>query len=139
MSASVELSRTGRALHYPTVPLNDLEVAADYEPRLRRAGLDSMKALFAPNLGESMSKPGLSEWSERIRLSFEVGGEARSLFLKRFRHPPRSDRDAVRASGSGIGIARTDRLPGLAIRRFRLTPPPLSCGKAAISVPTRNG
>ncbi len=52
-----------------TVRLNDLIVTAGYEDVLRANKLDSLEAVFVASGGESLTKPGLSPWRDRIRLT----------------------------------------------------------------------
>ena len=84
-----------------TGSLNDLTVVAGYEDLLRANGLGSLEALFAASHGESLQKPGLDAWRERIRLTVKDDGRQRLLYLKRFRDPPPRARREVRRSGSG--------------------------------------
>lgn len=81
--------------------LNDLTVKAGKEELLRANHLDSLNALFAVSHGDSLHKPGLDSWRERIRLAFEHEGVKHTLYLKRFRSPPGRTRRDVRRSGSG--------------------------------------
>ncbi len=82
-------------------PPNDLTIAAGYEETLVANGLDSLDALFEVAHGESLGKPDLSPWRERLRLTWEVSGERRTFYLKRFRDAPRAARREVRRSGTG--------------------------------------
>lgn len=98
-----------------TARLNDLAVAAGYEDILRLNGLTSLDAMFAVAEGELLSKPGLSSWRERVRLTLAVtdASEAGRLagdaappsamvtYLKRYRSPPREAVRGVRRSGTG--------------------------------------
>ncbi len=83
------------------IALNDLTVAPGYENVLRANGLDSLEALFTASGAKLLSKPGLSSWRERLRLTLDVGGERRTFYLKRFRGPPLRVRRDVRRSGGG--------------------------------------
>ena len=87
--------------HAALTRLNDLTVATGYEELLRANHLDTLDALFACTGGESLAKPGLSSWRERIRLPLQKATEPRTLYLKRFRNPPMTARREVRRSGSG--------------------------------------
>ncbi|UCC29585.1 MAG: hypothetical protein JSU86_15445 [Phycisphaerales bacterium] len=80
---------------------DNLLIAAGYEELLCANGLDSLEGLFNVTNAESLSKPGLATWRERLRLTVEAGGEQCTLYLKRFSDPPLSARRAVRRSGSG--------------------------------------
>ena len=103
-----------------TVRLNDLTVRAGYEDVLRASGLDSLDAMFAVSNGESLNKPGLSSWRERIRLTLATepqaflpmrrdpnanSGWGGIVYLKRFANPPRRASREVRRSGSGASSA----------------------------------
>lgn len=83
------------------VVLNDLTVDAAYEALLRRCGLDSLDALFAVREAESLAKPGLDTWRERLRLRLPCEEGERVLYLKRFHQPPASARRAVRRARIG--------------------------------------
>lgn len=80
--------------------INDLQVVSRYAALLPRNNLDSLDALFAVR-GESLAKPGLATWRERIRLTLDDRGQTSTLYLKRFRRPPAAARREVRSSGSG--------------------------------------
>ncbi len=82
----------------PVVVLNDLSVAAPYRDALVKAGLDSLDALFAVR-GESLDKPGLDRWRQRIRLTLDVNGEMQAFYLKRFDRPPKKVQREVRRCG----------------------------------------
>ncbi len=58
-------------------------VAADYADLLRRNGLDEPLALLSAT-GESLAKPGLHAWRERLRLRLREDGRERDFYLKRF-------------------------------------------------------
>ncbi|UCE61436.1 MAG: phosphotransferase [Phycisphaerales bacterium] len=93
-----------------TVQLNDLTVAAEHEGLLRANDVDSLDALFAVSDGESLTKPGLGSWRERIRLVLSDGEASRTFYLKRFTEPPTAVRRAVRRSGSGASsVAGAER------------------------------
>ena len=85
----------------PVVGCNGLVVAAGYEAVLRANKLDSLEALFRWAGAESLGKPGLSPWRERLRLKVEYRGERYTLYLKRFVDPPWRARRRLRASGTG--------------------------------------
>lgn len=76
-------------------------VAPEYAGLLESAGLDSRDALFNYSQGESLTKPGLAAWRERIRLTLTDGGPTQTLYMKRFTHPPASARREVRRCGNG--------------------------------------
>ena len=80
--------------------LNDLTVVSGYEPVLADHALGSLDDLFAVRNDQTLSKPGLEPWRERLRLVLQVGGRERVFYLKRFLRPPRSVRRAVSRSGS---------------------------------------
>ena len=84
-----------------TVRINDLTVAAAYAQLLRDNGLCSLDTLCTESLGESLHKPGLDAWRERLRLTLTHPSGPQAVFLKRFFHPPSRVRQAVRASGTG--------------------------------------
>jgi hypothetical protein len=81
--------------------VGDLTVAAAYEALLRTHGLDSLDALFAYASGQRLDKLGLDPWRERLRLTLREGEGERVFYLKRFLHPPRAARRAMRRSGTG--------------------------------------
>ncbi len=82
--------------------LNDLQIVGEHEELLRENGLDSLVALLArPPKDETLHKPGLAPWRERLRLTLSSEGRRRTFYLKRFRNPPRSSRREVRRSGTG--------------------------------------
>lgn len=83
--------------------INDLIAMPDQVQWLRARGLDSLDALFDVSDAESLSKPGLGVWRERLRLSLPVKGEPRAFYLKRFSRPPLRVHREVRQSGSGAG------------------------------------
>jgi len=80
---------------------NDLTIAATYEELLRKHGLDSLDALFAYTSGQRLDKLGLDPWRERWRLALRDGERERVFYLKRFLHPPRAARRAMRRSSTG--------------------------------------
>ena len=82
------------------VLLNDLNVVAPHEALLRANHLDSLEALFTIARGESLGKPGLDRWRERIKLVLSHDGVKSTCFLKRFTSPPRRARREVGRSGS---------------------------------------
>lgn len=103
------MSETVHPLVTPVVELNDLKVAAEFRGVLTANGLDSLDALFSYSDGESLSKPGLSPWRERRRLTLDDRGHRHTFYLKRFRHPPWTARRDARCSGSGArSIAGTE-------------------------------
>ncbi len=77
----------------------DFCVADGFAGVLSANGIDSLDALFRFPNDESLSKPGLSRWRERLRLVL-MGGE-RVFYLKRFSNPPRSARREVTRSRTG--------------------------------------
>jgi len=79
----------------------DLAITAGYAEILLANSLDSLDALFEVAQGETLSKPDLSLWRERLRLTLDVSGERRTFYLKRFHCPPREARREVRRSGTG--------------------------------------
>ncbi len=83
------------------VSLNDLTVVAGNEELLQANGLDSLDALFVPEPGEALDKPGLESWRERFRLTLEGVGAGRTAYLKRFRDPPPAARREVRRAANG--------------------------------------
>lgn len=85
------------------VQLNDLIVDAGAAAFLREAGLDSLDALFQARDAESLDKPGLSKWRERLRLRVEDASGSRVLYLKRFKNPPNSVKRDIRRADNGAG------------------------------------
>jgi hypothetical protein len=77
----------------------DLCVSDGFAEVLSANGIDSLDALFRFRNDESLSKPGLSRWRERLRLVL-MGGE-RVFYLKRFSNPPRSARREIMRSRTG--------------------------------------
>lgn len=77
------------------VSVNDLWVVSGYEDMLAKAGLDSLDALCRAEGGDSLTKPGLANWRERIRLRFD-DRRCDVAYLKRYRDPPRSAGAAAR-------------------------------------------
>ncbi len=71
-----------------------------------KAGLDSLDALFAVH-GESLGKPGLDQWRQRIRLTLDVNGETQTFYLKRFDRPPKKIQREVRKCGVQSGDVAT--------------------------------
>ncbi len=90
---------TGRAGDREVVTRNDLTMVSSYEAILRANHLDSLDALFGPLDAESLSKPGLSRWRERLRLTLTADSGPRTFYLKRFRDPPLSAGRELRRSG----------------------------------------
>ncbi len=96
------MSATKRASVNPTVARHrELTIADGHEDLLVANGLDSLDALFSLSNAESLSKPGLDAWRERLRLTLDRDGERRTFYLKRFRDPPPSARREVQRSGTG--------------------------------------
>ena len=88
---------------------NDLMIASAYEDVLRAGGLDSLDALFAVSEADRLSKPGLANWRERLRLTLDVRGKQETFYLKRFSNPPASTQREIRRSGSGASsVAGTE-------------------------------
>jgi hypothetical protein len=82
-------------------PLGDLLVVASFKPLLLANELGSLEALFAISSGESLRKPGLESWRERLRLTLRDVAGTRTVYLKRFTAPPPKVQRAVRASDTG--------------------------------------
>jgi len=78
---------------------NDLLIVPAYEGLLRSNQLDSLDALFSVSDAESLTKPGLGPWRQRLRLTLNVSGSGRTFYLKRFANPPASVRREVRRAG----------------------------------------
>lgn len=78
-----------------------LTVASEYAPLLESAGLNSIESIFNYADGESLNKPGLASWRERIRMTVANGGETHTLYLKRFTEPPAKARREARHCGNG--------------------------------------
>jgi len=88
------------------VRLNDLTVRAAYEPILRKAGLDSIAALFACPGETTFDKPGLGAWRARLRVTVAGDDESRTLYLKRYDHPPvRARREAAHCGIAAHSVA----------------------------------
>ncbi|MBU0719681.1 MAG: hypothetical protein KJ749_15665 [Planctomycetes bacterium] len=83
-------------------PLNDLLVVAGFEDLLRANRLDTLDRLLACTEGESLAKPGLHPWRERIRLTLQDGGRLKVVYLKRFSNPPASARRQMRRSNRAV-------------------------------------
>jgi plasmid stabilization system protein ParE len=83
------------------VMLNDLTIAAPYAQLLRDNGLGSLDDLCTESLGESLHKPGLDTWRERLRLTLTHGSGPQTVYLKRFFHPPARVQRSVRGSDTG--------------------------------------
>lgn len=65
------------------------EIAPGAEGLLARHGLTSLSAVFAFQEGRRLDKPGLEGWRRRLRLTLGTAdGRTRTLYLKRFDHPP---------------------------------------------------
>lgn len=68
---------------------NGLLVSPRWLQPLRRAGLDTLKALEDAGSPAPLAKPGLEPWRERVRIEVEDdSGVSRVLFMKRFIRPP---------------------------------------------------
>ena len=81
------------------VSYNDLLVVRGYEELLRSNRLETLDALFAVSDAESLTKPGLSPWRERLRLTLDMKGTAETFYLKRFTDAPAAVRRELRRSG----------------------------------------
>lgn len=79
--------------------LNDLTIAPEYESWLHDHGLDTLNALFDLHEGESLTKPGLQSWRERIRLTLPHEDGTSTYYMKRFKNPPSSMKREIRRSG----------------------------------------
>ncbi len=79
----------------------DLTIVSGYEEVLLANGLDSLDALFNTSNAESLGKPGLSPWRQRLRLTLNVTGEQRTFYLKRFHNPPPGAGREVKRSRTG--------------------------------------
>lgn len=93
-------ARNSHACH-----LNDLVVAEGSEPLLQHAGLTSLGALFHTQEAESMPKPGLLPWRERLRLHVHHNGEHRVVYLKRYTSPPKGARRDLRRAANARSLA----------------------------------
>jgi len=67
----------------------DLLVVREHIDPLIANGLDSLDAIFAAASGESLVKPRLDPWRERLRLFLEKPGPLEIVYAKRFSNPPR--------------------------------------------------
>lgn len=71
------------------VQSGDLLVDPGVVPLLDRHGLRRLKDVFAAVGGESLRKPALRQYRDRIRLRLEDDeGVTRTFYLKRYRNPP---------------------------------------------------
>lgn len=61
-------------------------VRSDYTGDLESVGLTSLEAVFSFEAGLELNKDNLADY--RNRLQFEIGSPAKTLFLKRYEHPP---------------------------------------------------
>ncbi len=89
-SASRGVTSNNAALK--TADTQSLRVNPKYEALLLRNGLDSLDALFAIPNDQTLGKPGLATWRERIRLTLDDGEKGVVAYLKRYNRPPRSVR-----------------------------------------------
>ncbi len=78
-----------------------LTITSEYAQLLESAGLNSIESIFNYADGESLYKPGLASWRERIRMAVADGGETHTLYLKRFTKPPARARREARHCGNG--------------------------------------
>jgi len=66
-------------------------MAPDHRSLLCRHGLDELESVFAWRAGQRLDKPGLEAWRQRWRIRLSDGETElteRTLYLKRFEHPP---------------------------------------------------
>ena len=81
------------------------EIAEGYESLLSTHGLGSLAAVWECRLGQRLDKPGLEGWRQRWRLRLgDNQGQERTLYLKRFEHPPLR-RQIARWRGSCWGLS----------------------------------
>lgn len=80
---------------------NVLTVTSEYAQLLESAGFNSIESIFNYADGESLNKPGLASWRERIRITVADRGETHTLYLKRFTEPPARARREARHCGNG--------------------------------------
>ena len=87
----------------PSAPQGNayLVFADGYERALHDNGCGSLDELFAIPNDDSLSKPGLDGWRERIRVTLSINGQPRTWYMKRFSRPPAAVRRECRRSGSG--------------------------------------
>ena len=64
-----------------TISVNDIEIDESYHTLFQRHGLDSLDALFRSDIGTLLSKPGLSSWRERVRLTLLDEENREQIFL----------------------------------------------------------
>lgn len=68
-----------------------VHIDGNHRALLHQHGLSDLNAVFAWRTGQRLDKPGLETWRQRWRIRLS-GGEAepseRTLYLKRFEHPP---------------------------------------------------
>lgn len=72
----------------PMTKVGGMRVDPRYVELLREANLSTYDDVMASSAGESMSKPGLASYRERIRLRLGEGSDAETVFLKRYHRPP---------------------------------------------------
>lgn len=77
------------------------EITPEFAPLLTAAGLNSVDAILDYAGGESLAKPGLAAWRERIRLSLADRNITKVFYLKRFIDPPPAARRQARRCGNG--------------------------------------
>ena len=74
------------------IRVGDLLVRAEYVKLLHAQGLTTLESLFAYQEGECLSKPGLQQWRERIRMPLRnQRGEELVFYMKRYSSPPASE------------------------------------------------
>ncbi|NOT01644.1 MAG: hypothetical protein HOP29_13565 [Phycisphaerales bacterium] len=71
------------------VVVGDMTMAREYAGAFQRAGLTSLDAFLRHSASQSLGKPGLPSWRERVRVELDgTGGGERVVYVKRFRRPP---------------------------------------------------
>ncbi|MHC5109638.1 MAG: lipopolysaccharide kinase InaA family protein [Planctomycetota bacterium] len=85
---------------------NSYWVNPDYEAMVRAGGFDTLDALFDVVDAESLTKPGLDSWRERLRIRLTFADRPVVLYLKRFTDPPpRALRDVRRSRDRAHSMA----------------------------------
>ncbi len=92
-----------------TIRVNDIEIHESYRTLFQRYGLDSLDALFRPDIGTLLSKPGLSPWRERVRLTLlDEKNHEQTFYLKRFLNPPARCRREVGSIAGALSVAEVE-------------------------------
>lgn len=87
-------------IDHDVVRCGDLSIVRGFDRTLAANGLDSLRALFELRSAESLDKPGLEPWRERLRVNVESPNGSCTMYLKRFCHPPAAARRALLRSST---------------------------------------